>query len=89
MLCIRPRARAWSKSGEFDTVVVSKSSMDMICTLVSKLRLERFPTIIVGTPSRNDWRYHFGQFLFWSHERERKAVRMTVTELVLSELLGL
>ena len=68
---MRPRAKAWSKSGEFDTVVLSNSSMDMVFTLVSRLRLERFPRTNVGTPSRNDWRYHFGQFLFWNRERER------------------
>ena len=45
--------------------------MDMGFMLVSKLFLERFPRTIVGTPIRNDWRYHFGQFLFWDRERER------------------
>ena len=57
-------AKAGSKSGEFIRAVASAFAMDMFCTLVTELRLERFPTIIVGTPRRYDWRYHFGQFLF-------------------------
>lgn len=65
MSWMRPSARAGSKVGECAMVVASRVSMDMVCIPVSRLRLERFPRINVGTPRRYDWRYHFGQFLFF------------------------
>lgn len=61
---MRPRARAGSNPGTRERVVSSKASMDMVRIPVMKFRLERFPRIKVGTPSRYDCRYHFGQFLY-------------------------
>jgi hypothetical protein len=89
ILCIRPRATAGSKSGEWAMAVASNPSIDMVSMLVSKLRLERFPRINVGTPMRYDWRYHFGQFLFRVVRRRGRDRGTPVTVPVLSELLSL